>query len=590
MQPQLRELACLIALIGLRVPGAAAADGEIGSPLPAAPLSLADDSHENGIEGSPGAAFDIAAHLTPTCLAAWQRSIEAAPALLSLADWPLDEDAIKHCEGAEEGRSLRADGLDDDAGDALASLARPAAESIETITVSVAAGTFEAPASLPAEAAQLRHAVEPLLAEVLDDDVFSLELDQREAEEPESFGDLADSTGVERNDSALQEQTQAARAVPLIEAATPAGETVEALLVEASGDEVPQLDRLGLEQSETLSVIAEPSSIERDDSGIQQSRLGAVPEVEAAAAAEASNGSESEQNGGNNQEAVASAAVAFPVELEGYHQHATADAPSLPGTVAIGDEQLAQPQSQSQDDAMAAAAQPEAQEMEEGGGRGGALAAGETAGEERAPATEQAASAAAIQQDVPGTGDAHAPPAAAVAAKQEDSPHVHTLRAGTLPRPAPGTYELGEEDAPNPLGGTLVALDDSQLDNMRGGFEIDGGLKVSLGIERAVLINGQLVTTTSLNIRDLQNLSGGQAAQLGSLASGTLGLVQNGPGNTANIVSAPGTMGTVVQNTLNNQNINNVTVINATVNSMQMFRSLNLQSAVQDGIITSLRR
>ena len=46
----------------------------------------------------------------------------------------------------------------------------------------------------------------------------------------------------------------------------------------------------------------------------------------------------------------------------------------------------------------------------------------------------------------------------------------------------------------------------------------------------------------------------------------------------------------MIQNTLNDQKIQNVTVINATVNSLQLLRNLNLQSSLRGAVIDSLRR
>ena len=51
------------------------------------------------------------------------------------------------------------------------------------------------------------------------------------------------------------------------------------------------------------------------------------------------------------------------------------------------------------------------------------------------------------------------------------------------------------------------AIDLQRLDELRGGFLTDGGLKITLGIERSVFINNELVTTTVLNIPDLAALS-----------------------------------------------------------------------------------
>ena len=130
------------------------------------------------------------------------------------------------------------------------------------------------------------------------------------------------------------------------------------------------------------------------------------------------------------------------------------------------------------------------------------------------------------------------------------------------------------------------------LDRVRGGFETSNGLKISFGIERAVYINGALVTTTSLNVSDLGKVTGGAGAVSSAVAgSSNLTLIQNGPGNT--FVSGPvsaATVGTVVQNTLNDQKIQSITAINATVNSLQLVRAQNFQSTLRGVLIDSLRR
>ncbi|MBC8058075.1 MAG: hypothetical protein H7Y61_16000, partial [Rhizobiales bacterium] len=123
---------------------------------------------------------------------------------------------------------------------------------------------------------------------------------------------------------------------------------------------------------------------------------------------------------------------------------------------------------------------------------------------------------------------------------------------------------------------------------VRGGFSIDG-LNISFGIERAVYVNGALVTTTSLNISDLGRITAGRGTTV--FDAGTIGLVQSGAGNVVSptMISA-GSVGTVVQNTLDGQKIQNVTVINATTNSMGVLKGLNLQSSLRGAVIDSLRR
>ena len=44
-----------------------------------------------------------------------------------------------------------------------------------------------------------------------------------------------------------------------------------------------------------------------------------------------------------------------------------------------------------------------------------------------------------------------------------------------------------------------VVLGEQRLDEVRGGFIDASGLQVSFGIERAIYLNGELVTTTRLN-------------------------------------------------------------------------------------------
>jgi len=191
--------------------------------------------------------------------------------------------------------------------------------------------------------------------------------------------------------------------------------------------------------------------------------------------------------------------------------------------------------------------------------------------------------------DRPGSAAAGAGPASTdqIDKPAAISPTEHVLKDLASLR---GKSEAGEAPARAPWGGETVAMDASRLDGVRGGFVAHSGLKLSFGIERAVYINGTLVTTTALNVSDLGNLSAGQAA-VASLNGGTLAIVQSGTGNTflPGAVSAS-TIGTVIQNTLDNQHIQSVTTINATVNSGEIVRSMNLQQSVQNAITSSIRR
>jgi hypothetical protein len=59
--------------------------------------------------------------------------------------------------------------------------------------------------------------------------------------------------------------------------------------------------------------------------------------------------------------------------------------------------------------------------------------------------------------------------------------------------------------------------------------------------------------------------------------------VQNGPGNTFNPsgISSNTTAATVIQNTLNNQTIRNLTTLNVGVNTLNAFNNAGLQQAIQ---------
>lgn len=134
----------------------------------------------------------------------------------------------------------------------------------------------------------------------------------------------------------------------------------------------------------------------------------------------------------------------------------------------------------------------------------------------------------------------------------------------------------------------LAAVSDTNLDQMRGGFDTGSGLLVSFGIQRAVYINGNMVTTTSFNIPDVSKVTGAEAAMLGSTI-GTVNVVQNGPGNMVQSGAlSQAVAATVIQNSLNNQNIQNLTIIDTTTNSLGMLKSMNSQATLKDALSNSV--
>ena len=161
----------------------------------------------------------------------------------------------------------------------------------------------------------------------------------------------------------------------------------------------------------------------------------------------------------------------------------------------------------------------------------------------------------------------------------------------TTPSPQPPSMVAGSttgDTGSNNEMADWTPVSEDALDDMRGGFDLGNGLVASFGIDRAVYVNGNLITSTSFNVPDIAHITTTQAAAMNS-ALNSVSLTQVGPNNTFN----PGTLGqttagTVIQNTLNNQNIQSITTLNTSVNSLNAFRQANFQSALQQAELQSL--
>lgn len=148
-------------------------------------------------------------------------------------------------------------------------------------------------------------------------------------------------------------------------------------------------------------------------------------------------------------------------------------------------------------------------------------------------------------------------------------------------------------------GGSLVSgfeglqvVPDVELDQIRGGFEVNnGGLPLSFyfGIERATFVNGQLVSTTTLALPALPSALSAAGTAVENFNS--IAVIQNGPGNIASLPSVhdlPASVMSLIQNTLDNQVISNVTVVNASVTTRDYLRSLDIQHALNHMTFSAL--
>jgi hypothetical protein len=135
---------------------------------------------------------------------------------------------------------------------------------------------------------------------------------------------------------------------------------------------------------------------------------------------------------------------------------------------------------------------------------------------------------------------------------------------------------------------------DQELNEIRGGFVSDQGLQIAIGIERAVYINGVLDTASTINFSTINGTGIPQASIASTaLSNSALNLIQLGGNNTfsPNSISGnliPGGL-TVIQNSLDRQLIQNMTVINAAVTNLNLFRNMNLTSMINSQLIHSLR-
>ena len=66
--------------------------------------------------------------------------------------------------------------------------------------------------------------------------------------------------------------------------------------------------------------------------------------------------------------------------------------------------------------------------------------------------------------------------------------------------------------------------------------------------------------------------------------------MQNGPGNVSTLTGSDlATPGTVIQNTLSNQNIQSQTIINASSNALGLMKTLNSLTSLRDALGNSVR-
>ena len=167
--------------------------------------------------------------------------------------------------------------------------------------------------------------------------------------------------------------------------------------------------------------------------------------------------------------------------------------------------------------------------------------------------------------------------------------HARRLLAAALLAGACGAAlaeQAAGKRAPLIDAGEWAPVDAATLDGTRGGFETPGGLAISLGIERVVSVNGEVLSRTNVAIPDVASMNADQLLQARD-ALGSARLIQIGGNNFAPADIGLGSGATLVQNSLDHQTILAQTTITSTVNSMALIKDINFHSTIREAIVRS---
>jgi hypothetical protein len=104
-----------------------------------------------------------------------------------------------------------------------------------------------------------------------------------------------------------------------------------------------------------------------------------------------------------------------------------------------------------------------------------------------------------------------------------------------------------------------TALEDTQLDALRGGFALPDGWLLSFGIERTVRVDGEVMIRSALRIPDLAHITQEQARALSQQA-------------------------VVIQNTQSHRHLQATTEISVSANTLRALQGINLNQAFSDAL------
>ncbi len=129
-----------------------------------------------------------------------------------------------------------------------------------------------------------------------------------------------------------------------------------------------------------------------------------------------------------------------------------------------------------------------------------------------------------------------------------------------------------------------------ELDSTRGGYKAGTDMMFSFGIEKAVYVNGVLEATSSLN---LLSPGGGVGGFSQVPFPGTLVQIGNpgdpNSGTNFSAISLDNFRGIILQNSLDQQRIANITKISVGLNILGAYRENNLSAILNQQLFRSIR-
>nr|MBS0022110.1 hypothetical protein [Gammaproteobacteria bacterium] len=115
---------------------------------------------------------------------------------------------------------------------------------------------------------------------------------------------------------------------------------------------------------------------------------------------------------------------------------------------------------------------------------------------------------------------------------------------------------------------SLNSVADSELDRLRGGFRTPGGLEVSFGIRKLTLINGNLHIDRSLDANESSYFTDGSGKQYGDID-----YTDAFHGMTSKLLKDASSQFSLTQNTLDNQLIQNISIMDIRISNLVTLRS-----------------